>query len=34
MNVIPQTFVGAFTNSDTLQVLFIALLFGIGTATV
>jgi len=30
MNVIPQTFVGAFTNSDTLQVLFIALLFGIG----
>ena len=29
MNVIPQTFVGAFTNSDTLQVLFIAL-FGIG----
>jgi aerobic C4-dicarboxylate transport protein len=30
MNVIPQTFGGAFTNGDTLQVLFIAILFGIG----
>src|SRR6201996_8046841 len=30
MNVIPSTFVGAFTNGDTLQVLFIAVLFGIG----
>jgi aerobic C4-dicarboxylate transport protein len=30
MNVIPQTFGGAFTNGDTLQVLFIAVLFGIG----
>jgi aerobic C4-dicarboxylate transport protein len=29
MNVIPSTFVGAFTNGDTLQVLFIAVLFGI-----
>ena len=29
MNVIPSTFVGAFTNGDTLQVLFIAALFGI-----
>ncbi|MGA2055807.1 MAG: dicarboxylate/amino acid:cation symporter [Bradyrhizobium sp.] len=30
MNIIPQTFGGAFTNGDTLQVLFIAVLFGIG----
>jgi aerobic C4-dicarboxylate transport protein len=30
MNVIPQTFGGAFTSGDTLQVLFIAVLFGIG----
>src|SRR6202789_4398818 len=30
MNIIPQTFGGAFTNGDTLQVLFIAVLFGFG----
>jgi aerobic C4-dicarboxylate transport protein len=30
MNIIPQTFGGAFTSGDTLQVLFIAVLFGIG----
>jgi aerobic C4-dicarboxylate transport protein len=30
MNLIPQTFGGAFTSGDTLQVLFIAVLFGIG----
>ena len=30
MNIIPQTFGGAFTSNDTLQVLFIAVLFGIG----
>ncbi|MFC4892255.1 C4-dicarboxylate transporter DctA [Pseudofrancisella aestuarii] len=30
MNIIPNTFVGAFTKGDILQVLFVAILFAVG----
>ncbi len=30
MNIIPHTFVGAFTDGDILQVLFVSILFAVG----
>jgi aerobic C4-dicarboxylate transport protein len=33
MNIIPETFVGAFANGEILQVLFIAILFGFSLST-
>eukprot|EP00456_Euglypha_rotunda_P036960 TRINITY_DN28381_c0_g1_i1.p3 TRINITY_DN28381_c0_g1~~TRINITY_DN28381_c0_g1_i1.p3 ORF type:complete len:139 (+),score=52.61 TRINITY_DN28381_c0_g1_i1:91-507(+) len=34
LNIIPETFVGAFTDHNILQVLFLAILFGISLALV